>query len=432
MKRLESFASRLAGPAAPWIALVSGLLAGSCGAVDFGALGGAAGDVAAAAADCPNLLSAKAVSRVDFREEFAVDAEAARRLESALVAAAELRRLAADIDADLKKACGGIARDLGEKPANDSGKAACRAAIRGIEKLRGRAGGKLCVDVVPPSCSASMDAMAECSGRCDVDVDPGELELRCEGGEIIGRCEAQCSGSCILEGGAACSGTCHGSCSAGFSGRCNGECEGKCDGRPTDGAETCGGTCEGSCDGGAHGSCSGECRGECEIEAAARCSGECRGECSVEMKAPRCTGEMKPPRVSAECRARCRAEVNADLRCTRPALAVKVKGASDSQAAAKLVAALEDHLPGVLEVALGMRHKVVAVARNVRSVIKGARAGIQSMAEASGEAAARLTACVAKPFAAAIEAAAGIKVSVEVSVEVHASVEGSGKASTGG
>jgi len=379
---------------------------------------------------CPDLMSARGVGAVDFEKEFALDAEAAAKVKAALWAAAELRGLSADIEAELKTACRGLAKQLDEKPGGKSASDACRAAARGIQKYRAKAKGSLKLHVQPPHCSASMDAMADCAAKCDVKIKPGRAKVRCEGGKLSGRCDAECTGRCDIEGSAKCQGECHGSCSARFSGSCGGECSGKCDGRPTNGAVECSGRCEGSCSAAAQGQCGGKCTGSCEIKGRARCSGTCTGECSVEFKKPRCTGEVKPPKTSAECTAHCDAKVNARMKCTPARVSLSAKGAANVKAARKLNAALRAHLPAVLKVSMGMKGSLVKAAGNVKSVVQGVQAGIKGMTRGAPHMAARLTACVVNPFKAAFDASASIKANVSVSAEVSASASGRASART--
>ncbi len=381
------------------------------------------GDIVNVAGNCPNLGSVSAISKVNFAKEFGLDAKAAGKLESALKASVELKGISKKVKADLKLACGNLARDLGANPGK-SAESACRAAAKAIKQFKVKAGGKFTLDIVPPKCAASIDVMGKCAADCDVNVKPGKVDVQCEGGKLSGKCSAECSGSCHVEAGASCSGTCRGECTAEFSGQCNGECNGKCDGKSTNGSATCDGKCEGSCEAGAKGKCGGQCKGECKISGSAKCEGTCTGGCSVEMKAPHCTGEVKPPEMSAECKAECNAKVSGKLKCTKPRVVAKFTGATDVKAAKKLSAALKANLPAILKVSIGMKKNLVAAAGNVKTVVKGVQGSIKGMAKGSGGAAARLTACVATPFKGAFDSAASLKASVKVSVDVQASASG--------
>lgn len=410
------------------VALSAVALGTSCGAVNLEATGNASarvpradlGSAAKMAAKCPNLGGVQAISRVDFAKEFDLDAQTAAKLESSLKAAAELRGIAKQVRTELKSVCGALARDLGADPGNTY-QSACNAASRAIKQLKVQAGGRFVLDVVPPKCGASAEVMGRCAAECDVNVKPGEVKLQCEEGKLSGRCDAECRGSCHLEAGASCKGSCHGECTAQFKGECNGECQGQCNGKPTNGAMTCDGKCEGSCSAGAKGRCGGQCRGECEIQGQAKCEGTCTGGCSVEMKAPHCTGSVKPPKMSAECKAECDARVSAQLQCTKPRVVAKFVGVKDVEAAQKLARALRVHLPGILKVSMGMKNHLVRAARKVNTVVKGMQTTVDAMSRAAGSAGARLFTCVAAPFKGAFDATASINLSVRLSVDVQAS-----------
>ncbi len=388
---------------------------------------------AKAAGSCPDVSSISAIAKVDWAAEFGIDAAVGAKLKSGVMAAVSLDGFASKLDADLKAACGGLATDLGAGGDFANGKAACDAALAAMADIKGKlgAGFKVALDIQPPHCAASMDAMADCAAQCDAELEPGSVEVECEAGKLSGRCEAQCSGVCEMEAAASCTGTCNGSCSAKFEGTCGGACNGRCDGKKVNGA-ACEGTCKGSCDAGASGSCGGDCSGSCEMSAAAKCEGTCRGDCSVEMKAPKCEGEMKPPKASAECEAHCDAQVQAEVECTPPRIAVRIEGAGNAKLAAKYKAALENNLPAVLNIAIGMKDQALSVAADAKAVVDGVQATVGQL-KASPAIGARVTACVAAPFKAAFDAAASVKANVNVSVEVKASASASagGSASAG-
>lgn len=390
------------------------------------------GSLIGAAAGCPDISSVQAIARVDWASEFGLEAAAAGQIRAGLQAALELDAFAGQLDADLKAACGGLASELGKGGDFQSSEDACRAASQAVAAVKNRlgAGARLSVAVQPPHCAASVDAMADCLAECDAQLEPGSVEVQCEPGKLAGTCEGQCTGKCELKAAARCQGTCHGSCSASFQGSCDGACNGTCDGKKVDGA-ACSGTCKGSCSAGAEGRCGGQCEGSCELQGAAQCGGTCRGSCSVEMKAPRCEGEMTPPKASAECEARCETNVQANVECTPARVAVIVEGQADARAAADLKAALEKHLPAVLKVAIGMKDQALSVATQGKAVVDGVQATIETV-KAAPEAGARLSACVAAPFKAAIDAAASIRASVDVSVQVQASASASASGSASG
>jgi hypothetical protein len=251
--------------------------------------------------------------------------------------------------------------------------------------------GGLKIDFVPAKCEANIDvaveaqASCEVSADCEVEVDPGQASVSCEGtcsGSCSGtcggelscavkaptvNCEGQCEGSCELEAAALCEGTCRGTCDGECSATdANGQCAGSCDGM-------CSGTCELS----ARADCGGTCHGTCYVEqgsaqctAEAECSGSCDAECSGS-----CEGNFEPPsasadcEASADCKAQASAQANASLECTPPQLDItfafaggvdasaqaafsaklgelKVRGAAILQGAAKLQALITGEVDG--------------------------------------------------------------------------------------
>ncbi|HWL88307.1 MAG TPA: hypothetical protein VNO21_21030 [Polyangiaceae bacterium] len=393
--------------------------AGLTSAIPGGAGGGA----------CPDLSSADAVGKVDFVSEFKVAKENGLKLKAGLQASAEIQAFSAKLDADLKGACGGLAKDLGHSGDFKTGEDACKAAGNALGAAKAKLGAKarLQIDTTPPRCEASLSVVADCAAKCDATVTPGSAKVECEPGKLSGSCSAECSGSCELKGSAKCDGTCEGSCDASFKGACGGTCNGKCDGKNTNG--TCNGTCEGNCSANAKGSCNGKCGGSCELKAKAKCEGTCNGGCSVEMKEPKCTGEVTPPKMSAECKAHCDAEVNAKLECHPGQVIVRVEGSADAQVAANYKAALEKSLPAIIVIAEGMGKQANKVASNVQVVAEGALGSLQGMASGGLQAGAHLASCVTGPFKAAGDAAASVKANVKVSVDVKASASASGSAS---
>ncbi len=387
------------------------------------------GSAMSMAANCPDVSSVGAVLKIDWAAEFGLDAAVSGSIGAGVRAAVQLKGFAKDLDAKLIVACGGLATDLGKGGEFKTGGEACKAALDAMVAIKGKIGASAKMSLVfePPRCQASIDAMASCVADCDASVEPGSVTVECEKGKLSGSCEAQCSGRCDLTAAASCEGTCSGSCSAKFSGSCGGECSGKCDGSSVKGA-SCAGKCEGTCSAVAEGSCGGKCEGSCQMAAAATCEGTCTGECSVEMKAPKCEGEIVPPKASAECNAACDTQVQAEVQCQPGRVALVIDGAVDVQAAATYRAAIEKNLPAVLEIAVGMKDQALGVAGNVKAVVGGVQGTIKTLKSAP-EIGARLTACVTAPFKAAFDAAASVKANVDVSIEVQASVSASASAS---
>jgi modification target Cys-rich repeat protein len=277
--------------------------------------------------------------------------------------------------------------------------------------------------VDPPRCGVAIDAYADCAGKCDATVKPGEVP-KCDEGKLQGTCTGECSGSCEADAAAACSGECSGTCDVAIKGECSGTCQGKCDGKatPAGAGASCSGTCDGKCSGNVKATCSGKCGGSCAIKGKASCSGTCGGSCSVDMQAPKCTGKLEPPQMSAECKAKCDARLEAKAECTPPHVILRVHGAADAKAAAAFVSTMTKDLPAVLTVAIGMADRLGELANSVQTVVSGVQATVQGAGDPM--IVGKLTACVGAPFKGALDAVGSAKADVNVSVSVQASASG--------
>jgi len=412
----------------------------SCNAAG-GALGPAGNlpGVGGLAGKCPDLSKPESIMAFDFAANFKISAEAGAKLKGATAAAVDLKGLADQVDADLKLGCGNIAKDLGAGGDFKDGKSACDAALKGIGDAKAKLGAsaKLGVAIKPPKCQASLDAYADCAGKCDVKLQGGKAKVECEPGKLSGKCDASCEGSCDVQAAAKCDGTCSGSCDAEVKATCSGKCTGKCDGAAAKGA-ACAGTCDGKCEGGTiQGECKGKCGGECKLKAAAKCEGTCTGKCSAEMKAPKCTGEVKPPEMSGDCKAHCDADASAKLECTPAQVGITATGAADAKAFETLKATLEKNLPLVLKIAIGMGDRASKAAANGQAVVEGVSSNIQGLVGggAGGQAAltaGQITACLGDTFKGAVSAAGSLKANVSVSASVSASASGSAGGSAKG
>ena len=428
------------GAAISLAVLVPVFLSG-CGAA--GQLNGLASNVPGVGGKCPDLTKPEAILAFDFATEFKLDAAVGGKLKAATAAAVELKGFADQIDADLKAGCGPIAKDLGAGADFKDGKSACEAAVKAIGDTKAKIGGaaKLTLVVKPPRCQADMNVYADCAGKCDVSATGGKAKVECEPGKLSGKCDANCEGSCDVQAGGKCDGTCNGTCDAEVKGSCGGKCNGKCDGKDSKGA-SCAGSCEGKCEGGSiQGECKGKCGGECKLKASAKCEGTCTGKCSTEIKEPKCTGEVIPPKISADCKAHCDSSVSAKMECSPASVSLAASGVADAKAFENLKATLEKNLPLVLKVSIGMGDRAVKIAGNAKTVVEGAVSTMTSVGGKGGAAGAvtagQLTACLGETFKGAISAAGSIQANVSVSVNVSASASGSagggagGKAATG-
>jgi hypothetical protein len=370
------------------------------------------------------------------KASWGLDAKLEQRVKGGLYGALSIKDLAAKVEGDVTTACTNLAKDLGATDADLASKddgpgkkaqAACDAASKLIVTLKAKASATVEVKAKEPRCTASMDAMADCAASCDATVKPGSVNVKCEGGKLSGGCDAECKGTCSVEAGAqcegSCSGSCSGSCEAGFTGTCGGKCDGKCDGKSSKGA-ACKGTCEGKCSASASGSCSGSCKGtcsaSCDVEAKGKCSGTCTGECSVQMKAPSCTGEVKPPQMSAECQSHCNAQVSAKMECTPASVDVVVVAKGDAEASVKLKTALVKNLPALFTITMGMKGPIEKAAAGVQASIEG----LKGTVEGGAQAALKVGPCIAAAVKAQVDATASINVSVHASASASASASG--------
>jgi len=138
------------------------------------------------------------------------------------------------------------------------------------------------------------------------------------------------------------------------------------------------------------------------------------------MEAPKCSGEVKPPEMSAECKANCDAEVNAKVECQPAAVTVKLEGSADAAGAAKFKAVLEKDLPALFTVTKGVVGRVEKAAGNVKVALEGAEAAVKS----GGASALKVASC----FATSLQAQA--QASVQINVSVKASASASAEAGT--
>src|SRR5262249_44201044 len=116
----------------------------------------------------------------------------------------------------------------------------------------------------------------------------------------------------------------------------------------------------------------------------------------------------------------CDAEVNAKLECHPATVNVKIEGAADAQASAKLKTAFTKDLPAILKVTMGMKGKLQGVVGNVKASLEGAEAAVKG----GGGAALKVGAC----FVGSLKAQADAAVSIDVSVKASASASASASA----
>jgi len=364
--------------------------------MNCGALGAIPG------AGCPALESGDFASL-----SFQGSAEVQGQLKGFLEAVYNLDKLALEMETGLIASCGELGAELdmaeaeitAEPSGGEGAKKVCGAVAAKIsEMLKANAEASLSIEIGEPKCQADIEALTDCFADCGATISPGEFEASCEGGEISGTCEGECSGSCTVEAGAECSG------------KCGGKCEGKCDGECS--VQNDDGSCAGQCDG----TCEGTCSASCTMDAQADCKGTCSGGCDVEMKAPKCSGEFKPPSVSADCQMNCTAKTAAAVSCDPPSVDIKVDGEANADIE-KLVAALQVALPKIVNIQLGMGQRMVGVAKGL--VEAGA-----SLPQVASSAGLQAIGCIAMAAEMAVSASASVSVNVEASASVGGAASG--------
>ena len=329
------------------------------------------------------------------------------RVKSFMGASGALVTLSSAMLKDVTDACVGIATATKRDPAawqaldgTDRLEKACAEANLGMDAVfAANASVTVGLLVEGGGCEADLNAAASCNAKCDVSgqCTPAQLEAKCEPGQLAGTCGAQCSGSCTASAGATV--TCNGACSATCNGPCNGTCLEK----------AANGDCAGRCDGTCNGTCSGTCT--YATNTMASCDGTCKGECSVAFEAPHCEGKITPPEcnLDADCESSCRAQVQAEAKCTPPTVKLEVQGTASADFMA-LATALETHLPKLLQ-NVGVRGQATIDAGNTL-VSVGQNLG--DAITSSGKA----LVCTTAAAAAAVDASLEVKVSVQASASV--------------
>jgi len=388
-------------------------------------------------------LNALGVENPDCGSEFEAGdfskTKADANLKGFLDASAQFNKTVNKVEVDLVAMCRELGKAIGVPDADmagdangdgEVGKKVCGAVAAKISAtIKANADATIVVTIGEPSCGASLDVMMDCWKNCGSPIEPGKLEAACDGGHLSSECSGKCEGSCTVEGTAECKGTCGGSCEgkcdASFSGTCGGDCNGKCDGKDSKGK--CTGRCEGSCSASAKGSCGGSCEGHCDaackMEAHADCKGSCEGHCSVDFKAPHCDVEIKPPKVSIDCQAKCAVDAATHIECNPPTLKVVAKGKVTTELDT-LVLALQKHLPKIMKIGFGTAKAIINSSGQLVTKVGGLVEGAASLGI-------HTAGCVGFAAKALGEAKGKLQASVDVSVSVSASASGSASAGGG-
>ena len=120
--------------------------------------------------------------------------------------------------------------------------------------------------------------------------------------------------------------------------------------------------------------------------------------------------------MSAECKAKCDAKVQAHAECTPPHIALRISARPTPQASAKFQAAIEKNLPGVLTVSIGLAKHLGEVAGNMEVVIQGVQGGHHGRRRSDDDGA-RSRRAWAAPFKGALDAVGEREGERDVSVE---------------
>jgi len=308
------------------------------------------------AACCKGFEAGKVMTAADFD----VDASIEGSFVAFANAAGDLSAVATGSIGDVTIACQNIALDLGADPADPKvqgviGTAALTAwcdLAKGQISANFGASGTLATSIaakfVPPKCTASLSATANCQASCDVSgsCDIKATPPKCEGGKL----SVECSGGCTADVGVdvSCTGSCDLTCSgacqatAGATVDCKGKCDGKCE-LAADAKLSCKGTCDGSC--------SGKCSGTATVKA------KCDGKCDADYTPLKCEGGTLSGgcMVDADCQGSCNASASAKAECTPPSVSIVATAKAGLKADAQLqlqaaIASLEVNLPNILVV----------------------------------------------------------------------------------
>ncbi len=338
----------------------------SCQGGRFGAVGAAA---------CPQLQS----NADPLTLSFSANARANAKIRTFVASAKSLLNVSLQMEALATDSCLRMGADLGLAPAQMApqsaepgakAQAACGAVAAQIDGIL-RQGVQIQVQVVPPQCSANVEAKARCDAACDVAVDPGQIVAQCEPARLSGYCNGRCIGQC--------------------DGTCSGQCQGQCSAYDAQGR--CAGQCNGTCDGG--------------------CSATCHASCQGEWQAPQCAGQVRPPSADAECNASCNAHADLTAQCSQAQ--VQLYGQPSFDMAARLFATLQANLPNLLYAQMALGQRVIGDAQTVVQV--GA-----ALPKVVGDAGLEGLSCIAASANAAAQASARINVSVRASASVSGRV----------
>ena len=139
----------------------------------------------------------------------------------------------------------------------------------------------------------------------------------------------------------------------------------------------------------------------------------------MEYEAPRCTGEVRAPRVDADCRASCDARLNAEAECEPGSAEVTVTGNVGTNVRDR-VEKLKAAIRGSWGTIMAVRAKLQRLGEAGDELVRTAG----DVPGAVGSLGLSAAACASQAAAALPRATASVSVSVEVSASMSASASG--------
>ena len=378
---------------------------------------------------CPDMSKIDEVDKFDWVGSYKLQPKAAAQVKAGVGAAIELKALADKVDADLKASCSAIAHDLGDTADYADGQA---EGLRGHGRAdRRHQGPRWARARRSPSTSPGDPALRSststptrhCAGgarTCD-EWSPALADFQCDGGKLEGTVQRAVQGRLRGQRGGGVLGRVRRLVRRGRERRVRRQLRGQV--RRQELERRVRGQVRRQVLGQREGHVQGQVRRGVQAERSGELPGNVHGLVLGHDGGPEVHGHrVKPPSVSAECKAKCDAQVQANVTCTPPHITLRITGAADAKAAAAFQATLEKNLPAVLDTAVGLGKNAQGLVASVKSVVGGVQTVVQSATSDKMRGAA-LVACVGKPFADVAGAAAAVTGSVTVSVNVQASVK---------
>jgi hypothetical protein len=282
-------------------------------------------------------------------DEFSGGADAVGKLsidgdtKAFVTASANLVAIAKSAETDVYGACKNICGDLKiadtwtamEKngDVDDAVTEAChQASLKISGTLTADAGCNLVISGGHCTVDTTVQAMCESSCSANAMCTPPDVTTSCTPGEITGGCSGTCMANATCEGSVDAQAECTGKCMA--------DCTGMCDSTP------CQGTfCKGQC----QGKCTGDCKLMADATASCGANVNCKGGCSVAYTAPKCETKTTPPscKVSTTCQASCTSTVESKSVCTKPSVSLECSAmvSADVQA---VITTVKANLPSII------------------------------------------------------------------------------------